>query len=75
MRNIPKTEHLAGILGLVHDPCSKRVEFIWAHSTATMCIGYMSASNSSGKSFVSVMPENCPPGTTVIAQSKMYKYK
>lgn len=76
MRNVSRENCLAGVLALVHDADSKSIELIWAHSTATMCIGYMTSTPSaSAKAFISSMPTTSIPGNTVTAQSQLFKYK
>lgn len=74
MQNVPTDDHLAGVLGITNDPQSKMVELFWAHSTASMCIGYMNSSARSAKSFISEMPASSKPGTTINSQSRIFKY-
>ncbi len=75
MKNISRDVHLAGILGLIHDESSKSIELIWLHSTASMCIGYMNSSSKYAKAFVSDMPSSSKPGSTMVAQSRLLKYR
>lgn len=75
MQNIPREDHLAGILALIHEPSHRSIELVWAHSTASMAIGYMSSSSASGMAFISEMPATAKPGSTVMAQSRAFKYK
>ncbi|KAI7690149.1 hypothetical protein SSS_07191 [Sarcoptes scabiei] len=73
MRNIPRQDHLAGLIGLILDQELNSIEFFWAHSTRTMCIGYMDSHSSSPISFVSEMQSE--PGSTIIAQSKTFRFQ
>nr|XP_027197073.1 threonine aspartase 1-like isoform X2 [Dermatophagoides pteronyssinus] len=64
MKNIPREDHLAGIMGLSND--SNNIELFWAHSTKSMCIGYMDTAFTSGKSFISDLDCSSKPGLSVI---------
>lgn len=76
MRNVTRDNCLAGVIALVHDADSGCVELIWAHSTATMCIGYMSSKPSaSAKAFISSLPATSKPGSTVTAQAHSFRYQ
>ncbi|KAJ6218291.1 hypothetical protein RDWZM_009448 [Blomia tropicalis] len=74
MTNIPHEDRLAGVLGLIHHKKTQRVELIWAHSTASMCIGYMSNIDKSATSIISEMPPAVTPGASVSVESTMLKY-
>lgn len=73
MKNVPREDHLAGILGLSTD--TDNIEMFWAHSTKSMCIGYMDSKFTSGKSFISDLDSSSQPGVSIIVQSKLFRNK
>lgn len=46
------------------------VEVLWAHTTDSMCLGYMSTTDQQAKAFVSRLPEGYRAGSHVTIQSK-----
>ncbi|XP_075592246.1 taspase 1 isoform X2 [Dermatophagoides farinae] len=73
MKNVPREDHLAGILGLSTD--TDNIEMFWGHSTKSMCIGYMDSTFTSGKSFISDLDCSVKPGSSIIVQSKLFLNK
>ncbi|XP_011601825.2 threonine aspartase 1 isoform X2 [Takifugu rubripes] len=48
----PSSQNIQGIL----------VEFLWSHTTESMCVGYMSAQDSKAKTHISRLPPGTVPG-------------
>lgn len=46
------------------------VEVLWAHTTDSMCLGYMSTADQQAKAFVSRLPEGYRAGSHITIQSK-----
>ncbi|XP_046387504.1 threonine aspartase 1 isoform X2 [Ischnura elegans] len=66
LRLVDETGRLAGAIVLRGIGTAEKVEFLWAHSTKTMCIGYMvAAPESKPKSHMSRLPVGFTPGSKV----------
>lgn len=77
MKNIPREDHLAGVLALKYfkpdsDNSGPSVELMWAHSTSSMCIAYMSTKTDKPAAFISDMPDYASPGSLVLTQSRFF---
>lgn len=77
MKNIPRDDHLAGVLGLKYfgpdpDNTDRSVEMMWAHSTSSMCIAYMGTKSEKASAFISDMPDYASPGSLVLTQSRLF---
>ncbi|XP_077295946.1 taspase 1 [Arctopsyche grandis] len=57
-------EKLAGAIGLRHD--GDRGEFLWGHTTPTMCIGYLSCGEARPKYVMSYLPASVKSGTGAV---------
>lgn len=60
------TERLAGVLALRWDPQRASGDLMWAHTTRTMCYGYMYTGGGSPKFGCSEMPDTATAGTKVV---------
>ncbi|GAB6021704.1 taspase, threonine aspartase, 1 [Chamberlinius hualienensis] len=59
---------LVGIIALQYDAKENRGEFLWSHTTDTMCVGYMSVSDKRPVSKMSRLPANGQPGSTIVVE-------
>lgn len=59
-------ERLAGVLALRWDPQRASGDLMWAHTTRTMCYGYMCTGGSSPKFGRSEMPDTATAGSKVL---------
>lgn len=48
-------------------------EFLWGHTTSTMCIGYMCTSDKAPKSRLSSLPPGKIPGCNVVIEGTTFK--
>ena len=66
-------QKLGGALAVKVDSGDKsrmEVEVLWAHTTDSMCLGYMSTQDHSPKAFISRLPEGKRCGKSYVVQSK-----
>lgn len=72
LNSIPSDDKLAGVLALVYDKESAKTELLWGHSTASMCLGFMSSNISKPKAFISELSSS-KPGNSFIVETKLVK--
>ncbi|KAL1459172.1 hypothetical protein WDU94_011179 [Cyamophila willieti] len=63
----PKQAGLILLLISPHD--NSPVEFLWAFSSHSFCVGYMSTQDKQAHTRMSILPESCVPGTAVNVES------
>ncbi|GFR80404.1 threonine aspartase 1-like [Elysia marginata] len=70
------SEKFGGVLILKShsDGPHREVELSWAHSTASMCVGYMDRVNDSPKVFMSRLDDNATPGTSYTMGGHMVSF-
>ncbi|XP_075226661.1 taspase 1 [Lycorma delicatula] len=61
-------EKLCGVIGLQKFCDKQGVEFLWAHTTQSLCVGYMSTTHSKPTSRMSRLPEDRSQGSTIIVE-------
>jgi taspase (threonine aspartase 1) len=74
LKNVSVDDRLAGVLALVYDKELLHTELLWGHSTASMCIGFMSSSHKTAKALVSQMPHKSKPGHSFIIEAKSFNH-
>ncbi|KAJ1531714.1 hypothetical protein ONE63_000380 [Megalurothrips usitatus] len=65
-------EKLGGVLALKYEDGGVG-EFLWAHTTTSFCIGYMSCDDTNPRSRMSRLPRGTVPGTKVVVEGVGFK--
>ncbi|XP_074651232.1 threonine aspartase 1-like [Tubulanus polymorphus] len=75
LKDIP--EKLGGILALccTRDGENLEGELLWAHTTETMCIGFMSTLNQQAKSCISHLSDGAKAGQTLNLEGTTFRWK
>uniref|UniRef100_A0A3Q3G617 Threonine aspartase 1 n=1 Tax=Kryptolebias marmoratus TaxID=37003 RepID=A0A3Q3G617_KRYMA len=55
--------------------CLFSVEFLWSHTTESMCVGYMSAQDSKAKTHISRLPPGTVPGQSLAIEGGVCRLK
>nr|CAD7414578.1 unnamed protein product [Timema poppensis] len=73
LRNVPIDNRLGGVIVLKCSQDESTGEFLWAHSTNTMMISYMSIADRKPKTSLSVLPKGIAPGSQVTVEAVPFK--
>ncbi|CAG2064917.1 unnamed protein product, partial [Timema podura] len=73
LRNVPVDNRLGGVIVLKCSQDESTGEFLWAHSTSTMMVSYMSIADRKPKTSLSVLPKGIAPGSQVIVEAVPFK--
>nr|CAD7404871.1 unnamed protein product [Timema cristinae] len=73
LRNVPLDNRLGGVIVLKCSQDESTGEFLWAHSTSTMMVSYMSIADRKPKISLSMLPKGIAPGSQVIVEAVPFK--
>uniref|UniRef100_T1JHH4 Uncharacterized protein n=1 Tax=Strigamia maritima TaxID=126957 RepID=T1JHH4_STRMM len=69
------SERLAGSVVLMYDAKNRVGEVIWAHTTDSMCVGFMSSSDSNAAVRMSRLPAHSLAGNSVVVEGAPFRLR